>query len=306
MVNLSMVSAQDRRRNTRLQPGWLPHVISGFSKLSPSLASKLFAFLFTRPAARKLQRQERNWLLSSAARPLSLPSGQEVPLYEWRALPSKYGVLDEAPVPTILLVHGFGGSAGQMGGFAAPLIAAGYRVISFDMPAHGAAAGSRSSLPEMIETLLEVAGRVGPLEGIIGHSAGASAVIAALHQGLRAERVVLVAPMPDLESFMQRLAAQLGFTERVAKLAQRRIEARHGIEFSKLKAQRLVQGLSLPALILQDSADQMAPLSEVETLTEAWPSATLELSAGLGHARILQDSSTIAKATTFFGDPTLR
>ena len=36
--------------------------------------------------------------------------------------------------PAVYLVHGWGGWAGQLGAFVAPLVAAGYRVITFDAP----------------------------------------------------------------------------------------------------------------------------------------------------------------------------
>lgn len=303
-------STQLRRRRSPL-PNWLPLATRTLSSLSPALAARLFAFFFTRPRRQKLPGHERDWLLQAAAQPMrlvsgELSSGEEVQLYEWRGTPCLSGVRDEAPLATVLLVHGFGGRAGQMGGFAAPLVAAGYRVVAFDAPAHGAAAGARSSLPEMIEVTKEVAARFGSLAGVVAHSNGAAAVIAALTQGLEAEKVALLAPMPDLESFLQRLARQLGFSQRVAQMAQKRIEARYGLPFAALKAASLARQLSQPTLILQDSDDRTVPLAEVEELAQNWPGAQLQVSSGLGHTRLLRDSAAIASVVAHFGAPRLR
>ncbi|WP_054459791.1 alpha/beta hydrolase [Phaeobacter sp. 11ANDIMAR09] len=290
----------------RRSPKWFQLVTTLLSRVSPSLASRLFAYFFTRPLRQKLPRHERDWLLQATAQPVRLSTGEEVPLYEWRGAQPPFGVRDEAPLPTILLVHGFGGRAGQLGGFAAPLVQAGYRVVAFDAPAHGAAAGNRSSLPEMMEVTLEMASRLGPLAGVVAHSNGAAALIAALTQGMRADRVALLAPMPDLETYIGRLADQLGFSQDVTARAQQRVEARYDLPFSALKASTMTDQLPLPALILHDRQDRIIPVQEAEELAQSWASARLEITEGLGHNRLLRDDSVIAAVVAHFGRPTLR
>lgn len=306
MTTASTSAPYPRPRSRSRVPRFLPYITKTLSTLTPFIAARLFAYLFTRPGRQKLPPHERDWLLQSYGQPLRLASGVVLPLYEWRSSAPAGGVVDEAPLPTVLLVHGFGGRAGQLGGFAAPLVAAGYRVVAFDAPGHGAASGSRSSLPEMLEVTKEVAARLGPLAGVVAHSNGAAAVVAALTQGMRVKRVALLAPMPDLESYISRLAAQIGFTPRVAVLAQDRVEQHFDLPFSALKAETLAPGLTQPALILHDSADRVVPLAEVEALATAWPGAKLETSVGLGHSRLLRDVGTIASVVAHLDQPTLR
>ena len=43
--------------------------------------------------------------------------------------------------PAVLLMHGWGGARAQMTGFVDPLLAAGYRVVAYDQPAHGESNG---------------------------------------------------------------------------------------------------------------------------------------------------------------------
>jgi pimeloyl-ACP methyl ester carboxylesterase len=263
--------------------------------ISPAAASLLLATLFTRPRRQKLPKRERDWLLAAAARPLRLQSGVEIPLYEWRATPRAHGVLDEAPLPTILLVHGMSGRAGQLGGFAAPLVKAGFRVVAFDAPGHGAAPGRRSSLPEMLWVTEEVAAHLGPLAGIIAHSNGAAATVAALSRGLQVRRVALLAPPTDLEAYLGKVARLLGFGPKVAKGAQTRLEKRYGLPFDALRGTDLARGLAQPSLIVHDNADRVVPTSEGRALADSWPGARLHVTAGLGHGKILRDDSVIAR-----------
>jgi len=158
----------------------------------------------------------------------------------------------------------------------------------------------------MLEVTQDIAARLGPLAGVVAHSNGAAAVIAALAGGMQADRVALLAPMPDLESFILRLAATLGFSAKVAKRAQKRVEARYGVPFSALKAQNLTGSLSQPVLILQDSKDRTVPLAEVEELARNWPTADLQISTGLGHNRLLRDAASIDRVVAHMGDPTQR
>src|SRR5262245_26835536 len=62
-----------------------------------------------------------------------------------------------AEAPAVLLVHGWGGHASQMRGFVAPLLAAGFRVVAYDQPAHGYSEGRLTGLPDFADALAAVA-----------------------------------------------------------------------------------------------------------------------------------------------------
>lgn len=291
-----MVSA-----TTHIKPKRRPPVlaliqrISGLlGSVSPTAAAFVLARLFTTPRRHKLSPQEKSWLATSAARPLTLKSGAQIPVYDWRPVGQHCGARGQAVLPTILLVHGMSGRAGQLGGFAAPLVEAGFRVVAFDAPGHGAAAGRRSSLPEMLWVTEEVATHLGPLAGIVAHSNGAAATVAALARGLKVDRVALLAPPTDLELYLGKIARLLGFGEKVAKGAQKRLERRYGVPFKALRGTDLAPGLSQPALIVHDNGDRVVPASEGRALAESWPGARLHVTAGLGHGRILRDGTVIA------------
>src|SRR5215216_821091 len=74
--------------------------------------------------------------------------------------------------PAVLLMHGWGGARAQMTGFVDPLLAAGYRVIAYDQPAHGESDGKMTNLLEIAPTMNLIAEREGTFDAIIAHSFG--------------------------------------------------------------------------------------------------------------------------------------
>ena len=72
--------------------------------------------------------------------------------------------------PVVYLVHGWGGLGSQLASFVAPLTAAGFRVVLFDAPSHGASdpgpsGPGRTHGVEMGKALDAVAARFGELLG---------------------------------------------------------------------------------------------------------------------------------------------
>src|SRR3970040_3198587 len=93
--------------------------------------------------------------------------------------------------PSALLAHGWGGRATQMRRFVPALVAAGYRVVAYDQPAHGLSEGRLTGLPDFADALAEVARHHGGVRAVIAHSLGGPAAAIALARGLALARVVL-------------------------------------------------------------------------------------------------------------------
>lgn len=288
-----------RSRKTGTLMRLLPHVGRVASTLAPGLTALALADLFTRTRRSEMPEYERDWLRAAGATRLRLADGAVVPLYEWRATPRGFGVIDEAPLPTVLLVHGMSGRGTQLAGFAAPLVAAGLRVLAFDAPGHGAAEGRRSSLPDLARVVQQVGAAVGPLAGIVAHSNGAAATTVALDRGLKADRVVLLAPPEDLRAYMAGLAAQLGIGAAVVSAVQARLERRYGMAFEDLRGSTLARRRVQPALILHDRDDAVVGVADGRRLAANWPGARLQLTEGLGHNRILRDAEVQKQAVDF-------
>src|SRR5689334_9242192 len=63
--------------------------------------------------------------------------------------------------PSVLLMHGWGGARAQMTGFVEPLLAAGYRVVAYDQPAHGQSNGETTNILEIAPTMNLIAEQEG-------------------------------------------------------------------------------------------------------------------------------------------------
>lgn len=114
--------------------------------------------------------------------------------------------------PLVVLIHGWQGHAGQMGGFAAPLVAAGFGVLAFDAPGHGDSPDAEVSVPSLARVVADLATRLGPFFGLVGHSMGAAAAAMATTLGVRPAGVVLPAlPLSQAER-VARMVDRLQFT----------------------------------------------------------------------------------------------
>jgi pimeloyl-ACP methyl ester carboxylesterase len=207
--------------------------------------------------------------------------------------------------PAVYLLHGWAGNAGQLRGFIEPLVSRGFRVVAFDAPSHGrsepGAFGSRSSsILEFAAALMAVVAAEGPAHAVIAHSMGGTAAAVALCDGLRADRVVLVAPMASPESYARQLGTALRFGEATYRRLIARVERRVGAPMHHFNVPELGRAVAMPpTLVVHDRTDTFTPVSDGAAIAAAWPSARLHVTSGLGHARLLRDPDVVAEIVEF-------
>jgi pimeloyl-ACP methyl ester carboxylesterase len=201
--------------------------------------------------------------------------------------------------PAVLLAHGWGGRATQMRRFVPPLLAAGFRVIAYDQPAHGLSDGRLTGLPDFADVLAAVARDYGEVRAIVSHSLGGPAAAIAIARGLPVERVVLVSPPSDLVGYSRRFARWFAIPERVRRAMQAAIEERFGVRWADLELARVAPRLRAEALVIHDRADAKVPWRQGAAVARHWPGARLMSTHGLGHGRILEDD-TVARAAADF------
>lgn len=279
-----------QRRRDRRAPG-VPAIFRGaarsLSALAPGLAAIWLERLFLTPRRYQMPEREKAWTAGAEVWRIPFEADRLMQLYAW------------GQGPVVLLAHGFSGRGSQMGAYIAPLVARGYRVVTFDAPAHGASGGRQTALPEAAEAIGKVAAHLGPLAAVVAHSNGAAATSVALSQGMDCARVAYISPPEDLNRFLNGVARVLGFTGAVAARTRARVEARYGVGFEALRGAPLAARQDIPALIVHDRADPMVPFADGQRIAEAWPGATLIGTEGLGHARILRDPGVLAAVVAF-------
>ncbi|MDR6854413.1 alpha/beta fold hydrolase [Variovorax guangxiensis] len=212
---------------------------------------------------------------------------------------------DAAPpgAPRVLLVHGWGGHAGQMLPLAQALAAEGFAPLLLEMPAHGRSAGTVSNLPQFARAIDYVAARLAlegtGLKAIAAHSLGANALAYAASRGLRTERLVLLAPPASPHAFTRYFAHVFGLSERTRAAMQHRIEAREGILMPLLEPAAVGPRIAQPTLVVHDRDDRVNRFADGVAYRDAIAGAELVATQDLGHRRILREPSVLQQVAAF-------
>jgi pimeloyl-ACP methyl ester carboxylesterase len=255
--------------------------------VAPGVAARWAETLFCTPPRRPGSDEH---FLASGTRFSLQSQGQSLAGWEWG-----HG-------PTVVLVHGWGSRAGRFGALGAALLKAGFRVVAYDAPAHGESTGRFASLPEFARALSDVAARVGPVHGLVGHSLGGAAVAMAMRHGVGAPRAVLLAPPADVRIFSDLFARSLAIAPSVQETMHRNLERRLRIVWDELHIPTLVRELPAAALVIHDRHDTDVPVAHGEEIVGAWAGSRLETTTGLGHRALLRDPSVIARTVAFLSE----
>ena len=209
--------------------------------------------------------------------------------------------------PAVLLVHGWGGHAGQLAPLAERIVASGRRAIALDLPGHGSTVGGEPNLIRFAQAIGAVDREVGGFEAVAAHSMGAAAVAWAMTVAcFRPRRALFVAPAASMTEASRRFAALLAISEEVRAGMQRRFEERLGIPFQRLEVADAAPSLSARLLVIHDDQDREVPHHEGASIAAAWPGAELVCTSGLGHNRILRDPGVLDTAAAFLAQPMRR
>ncbi|KAA3646284.1 MAG: alpha/beta hydrolase [Chloroflexi bacterium] len=202
--------------------------------------------------------------------------------------------------PLVLLMHGWGGNRGQLSYFVNPLLAAGYRVVAFDAPAHGATPGEQTNGFEMAQAMLRVIEEIGQPYAVIAHSLGTLAATVALQQGLQVEKLVYSGAMRRLSDALEAFMHMNTFTEETRDAILADVLTRFGDDVWELTSlDKQLPKFDIPALLFHDRKDEITPYISSVAIARAWPSAKLISTDGLGHRRILQDEEVIRQVVEF-------
>lgn len=244
----------------------------------PMTVDAAFA-LFTKPRPHQRTSAELA-LLADAERSFVRCGAEDLALFSW------------GEGPTVLMVHGWEGRGTQFHAFVPQLRERGFRAVAMDCPAHGDSTGTASSVPHFAEAVSAVAGALGEVAAVIGHSSGAAGSIYACTRGLEVTSSVHLAGPCSFERGIERFCAAVQLSEPDRAEFRRRIEDFIPVPLADTDLAKL-RLPGHPALVLHDPADKEVPFREAELLAAAWPTAELRPMQGAGHRRILQSSEAV-------------
>lgn len=261
--------------------------------LSPRLAGRVAYDLWFTPSRFRMPASERNVLESAEIEYLSIGS-HTIATFRW----GRSG-------PAVLLVHGWSGRGTQLCAFAEHLVNAGYRVLSFDCPAHGMSSGKQTNLYEIADVILALNDHYGGFDSVITHSFGGPCLAVAMQRGLNTSSVVCLSPPANVAGLVEKFADALSIPEKAVKNFVRRFEDAFGkTVFEDASMENNVRELNIPALVIHDEDDADVPWPEGQAVAQAWKNARFVKTGALGHRRILRDRSTIETAVDFIHSST--
>lgn len=293
MVPLSLQKSTNVRSLTASEPrapGWLRLGLRVLEAAVPPLAARAGERLFLTPPRYAAPERERTALAAAVAFDVPFRGGR---LRAWR-----WG----GPGAPVLLVHGWGGRAGQMAAFAPALAEAGLPAVAFDGPAHGRSDGRISSAPDFAAAVRAVAAHQGGVRAVVAHSMGAPSTILALREGLGADAAVFLGPSLGPRGFLRQFGRVLGLSEATRAAVARRLEARFGGPFEEFDIREETGVMTIPLLVVHDRSDAEVPWEQGEAIARVWPGAELVTTEGLGHRRVLRDPAVVARVAGFLAE----
>lgn len=294
---LSIKAKQSRPETMILKLFQLAFSIGG--RLSPKIASH-FAYRLWQTSPRfKTPASERS-TLESAIVEFHQIKNHKIATYTWGR---SQQTAKPAARPTILLVHGWSGRGTQLGAVVEPLLDAGYRVLSFDAPAHGQSSGRQTTIYEIADTILALQEIYGEFDSVITHSFGGPCTALAIRNGLKIKRFIAICPPATIMGLVTKFTSAMHLTKKTSTELIRLIEKNFGKHiWQELSMTTLVENIDVPGFVIHDTNDVDIPWEEGQMVANAWHNAPFKTTNGLGHRRILRDDEVISSAISFITD----
>jgi pimeloyl-ACP methyl ester carboxylesterase len=204
--------------------------------------------------------------------------------------------------PTLLLIHGWGGRATQMGAFVNPLTNAGFRVVGLDAPAHGASSGRQTDMVQYAAAIDAIRQQVAPVTAIIAHSLGAACALLSMERHkFQVEKLILIGTPASAIWVTEAFAKVLGIPDHVMRRMRARLEKRYGNTFTweDLSIESMLSRTRIPTLLIHDKSDAEIPYWNAEKLVKCNLSCELITTEGQGHRRILRNDHVVSKSLEF-------
>ncbi len=270
-------------------------IITGhfFEFISTKLATRFAAKLFTTPTKHKIPNREFEMDKNSVQSELNIPSiNKKVVVYEYGKSSKK-----------ILLVHGWSGRGTQLYKIADELLKNDYSTISFDAPAHGKSKSKNTIMVEFIESILEIDRKFGPFDSVIGHSLGGMALLNALNNGLKTNKIVTIGSANVVLDIFINFIDKFKMKPEQVDLLRIYFEKKYNKKMNELSSYYNIHKIEIPVLVIHDENDDEIPVANALEIAKYFnpkvAQGKLLLTKGLGHRKILGNENVIKEIINF-------
>lgn len=209
---------------------------------------------------------------------------------------------------TILAIHGWRSRTEYMSALIQGFLEDGYKVMSLDLPGHGASSGRRLNMINAVEAVRLAGDWFGPFAATVGHSfGGAVATNAAVgsvkgYLPVDTEKLVLIAApssIPDLFADFSRL---LNVGPRSQAAMAGRVERLSGRPLKEFQGGRQLARMPVPTLVIHAPDDKEVSARHADLYAGAGDHVRLHWANGLGHRRILADPGVVERVVAFVAE----
>ncbi len=248
----------------------------------------------TNPQSHKLKKNEATNMDSASKSRLKFKSS-EIQLYQWKT----------GEQPTVLLVHGWEGQAGNFSSIISRLLSENFSVITFDGPSHGLSSkNSGTSLFEFAEVVGIIIKEYN-IKKIVSHSFGGVATMYSLSKNpsLQIDKYILLTTPNKFLDRIDTVIEEVGISNKVKHTLISRLEKELKMDLSKISVANLSRTVNVKnGLIIHDRFDKVLSIKESEAVNDSWTNCTLDAVEGTGHFKILKADFVHDKIITFLKD----
>lgn len=280
-------------------PFFLPFIRVFFYLLGiiwPAMAGRLAIRLFMTPRL-KVKHFKTDKILESAVQSSFKFDNLTLRKYEWGQ-----------GTRVVLLLHGWESRGTALRRFVPSLLDAGFKVVTFDAPAHGDSEGKTVSLLTYGEAVNKIVKSFGGLEGIISHSFGAAAGVFAANRfeyRFSITKMVVIAAPANMQSIVTRMMQTLNMARKAQQYFIRMIEKMGKMPFSEISLANAYGGpFPQQSLIIHDVEDRIVLPKYAQEIADGWPNCALEWTKGFGHYRLAREARVIRRVTEFMKNST--
>lgn len=247
-----------------------------WSLVAPKQAAKSAARIFSTPPKPRVRPKEQQFL-STARQIRAEVAGQNIVAYLW----------GPEGAPLVLLSYGWAYNAGRWRHFVPDLLNAGFRVLAYDPPGHGAAPSGTLNIPLNAAIIRGLLDTYGPAYAIIGHSFGGSSSVYALQNmplNMHPRRMVIMASFSFAPRVFKQYQQTLGIWPSLYWSMVRRFEQMVGHSIDHYDFAMMSAGFAhIEGLLVHDPADSVTPFEESRRYHDFWPGSYLYSAREGGH-----------------------
>lgn len=225
-----------------------------------------------------------------------------VMVHEFRPEPGR------APLGTVLVVHGWRSRTEYMRPLIEGYRAAGYRVVSLDLPGHGHSQGRHLNMVNAVDAVRVAGEWFGPFVAAVGHSFGGAVAANAIAGSVKnipplaAGRLVLIAAPSSLPAIFADFSRMLNVGPRSQVAMADRVQHLSGRPLHEFTGDRQLAQAPVPTLVIHAPDDREVPAEHAKRYAGAGGHVRLHWADGLGHRRILADKGVVARAVAFVAE----